>query len=154
MTPAYVLVRWPRPVHVVPVTHGQITATRTGRGRLLAEGTVRWEEDHKLAGWTRQIDRNGLRGHHAMRMLTAFNLSMPGVPCLYQGDEYADVGGNDPDNRRMVRFDALDADEADTWSHVAEWNRLRRSRMSLLYGQTTIEALPTGLLRIERQYLD
>ena len=120
----------------------------------LAEGTVRWEEDHKLAGWTRQIDRNGLRGHHAMRMLTAFNLSMPGVPCLYQGDEYADVGGNDPDNRRMVRFNALDADEADTRDHVAEWNRLRRSRMSLLYGQTTIEALPTGLLRIERQYLD
>ncbi|MEC8758722.1 MAG: alpha-amylase family glycosyl hydrolase, partial [Bacteroidota bacterium] len=120
----------------------------------LAEGTVRWEEDHKLAGWTRQIDRNGLRGHHAMRMLTAFNLSMPGVPCLYQGDEYADVGGNDPDNRRMVRFNALDADEADTRDHVAEWNQLRRSRMSLLYGQTTIEALPTGLLRIERQYLD
>ena len=89
-----------------------------------------------------------------MRMLTAFNLSMPGVPCLYQSDEYADVGGNDPDNRRMVRFDALDADEADTRAHVAEWNRLRRSRMSLLYGQTLIEALPTGLLRIERQYLD
>jgi hypothetical protein len=41
-----------------------------------------------------------------------------------------------------------------TRAHVAEWNRLRRSRMSLLYGQTTIEALPTGLLRIERQYLD
>ena len=64
------------------------------------------------------------------------------------------MGGKDPDNRRMVRFDALDADEADTRDHVAEWNRLRRSRMSLLYGQTTIEALPTGLLRIERQYLD
>ena len=120
----------------------------------LAEGTVRWEEDHKLAGWTRQIDRAGLRGHHAMRMLTAFNATMPGVPCIYQGDEYADVGGNDPDNRRMMRFDALEADERNTRAHVSEWNALRRSRMSLLYGQTDIRALPTGLLRIERQYLD
>ena len=120
----------------------------------LAEGTVRWEEDHKLAGWTRQIDREGLRGHHAMRMLTAFNLSMPGVPCIYQGDEYADVGGNDPDNRRMMRFDGLTDAELDTRNHVTAWNQLRRSRMSLLYGQTQIDALPTGLLRIERQYLD
>jgi len=120
----------------------------------LAEGTVKWEEDHKLAGWTRQIDRNGMRGHAAMRMLTAFNLSMPGVPCIYQGDEYADVGGNDPDNRRMMRFDTLDEAERNTRQHVSEWNALRRSRMSLMYGQTTIAALPTGLLRITRQYLD
>ena len=120
----------------------------------LAEGTVRWEEDHKLAGWTRQIDRDGLRGHQAMRMITAFNAAMPGVPCIYQGDEYADVGGNDPDNRRMMRFDALDAEERATRAHVSGWNALRRSRMSLLYGQTDIQALPTGLLRIERQYLD
>lgn len=119
----------------------------------LAEGTVRWEEDHKLAGWTRQIDRDGLRGHHAMRMLTAFNLSMPGVPCIYQGDEYADVGGNDPDNRRMMRFEDLTPEEQATRDHVAAWNAQRRSRMSLMYGQTDIAALPTGLLRIERQYL-
>lgn len=119
----------------------------------LAEGTVRWEEDHKLAGWTRQIDRDGLRGHHAMRMLTAFNASMPGVPCIYQGDEYADVGGNDPDNRRMMRFDHLTEAEQATRDHVSTWNALRRSRMSMMYGQTDISALPTGLLRIERQYL-
>lgn len=120
----------------------------------LAEGTVKWEEDHKLAGWTRQIDRDGLRGHAAMRMLTAFNLSMPGVPCIYQGDEYADVGGNDPDNRRMMRFDDLDADERATRQHVTDWIALRRARMSMLYGQTRIEALPDGLISITRQYLD
>ena len=134
---------------------GTITGNQD-RPRLasLAEGTVEWGEDHKLAGWTRQIDRDGLRGHMAMRMLTAFNASMPGVPCIYQGDEYADVGGNDPDNRRMMRFDALDEAERATRDHVTRWNQLRRSRMSMMYGQTSIEALPTGLLRIERQYLD
>lgn len=120
----------------------------------LAEGTVRWDEDHKLAGWTRQIDRQGLRGHQAMRMLTAFNLSMPGVPCIYQGDEYADVGGNDPDNRRPVRFENLTADEQATRDHVRSWIELRKGRLSLTFGQTHIQALASGLLQIQRQYLE
>ena len=92
----------------------------------LAEGTVLWGEDHKLAGWTRQILRDGQRGHQAMRMLTALNLSMPGVPCIYQGYEYADIVGNDPDNRKMMRFDDLDAAESDTRRHVHDWIGLRR----------------------------
>ena len=120
----------------------------------LAEGTVRWEEDHKLAGWTRNIQREGIRGHQAMRMLTAFNMTMPGVPCIYQGDEYADVGGNDPDNRRMVRFDNLDTEESRTRDMAALWVALRRSRMSLMYGQTHLETPAPHLLKITRQYLD
>ena len=120
----------------------------------LAEGTVRWEEDHKLAGWTRDIRREGLRGHQAMRMLTAFNMSMPGVPCIYQGDEYADVGGNDPDNRRMVRFDGLDIEEKRTREMASRWVALRRSRMSMMYGQTQLTSPAPQLLKITRQYLD
>lgn len=119
----------------------------------LAEGTVRWEEDHKLAGWTRDIQRDGIRGHQAMRMLTAFNMVMPGVPCLYQGDEYADVGGNDPDNRRMVRFDDLDLEEMRTRDMAAAWIGLRRSRMSLLFGATVLVESAPGVLQITRQYL-
>lgn len=119
----------------------------------LAEGTVRWEEDHKLAGWTRNIQREGLRGHQAMRMLTAFNMSMPGVPCIYQGDEYADVGGNDPDNRRMVRFDNLDLEEKRTREMAARWVALRRSRISMMYGQTELTSPAPQLLKITRQYL-
>ena len=120
----------------------------------LAEGTVRWDEDHKLAGWTREIKREGMRGHQAMRMLTAFNMSMPGVPCIYQGDEYADVGGNDPDNRRMVRFDNLDLEEKRTREMAARWVALRRSRMSMMFGQTKLSSPAPQLLKITRQYLD
>lgn len=120
----------------------------------LAEGTVRWDEDHKLAGWTREIRRDGVRGHQAMRMLTAFNMSMPGVPCIYQGDEYADVGGNDPDNRRMMRFDDLDLEEMRTRDITAAWIALRRSRMSMVYGQTRLEVIQPEVLKITREYLD
>ena len=34
-------------------------------------------------------------------------MSVPGIPCVYYGDEIADVGGNDLDNRRMMRFHDL-----------------------------------------------
>lgn len=40
-------------------------------------------------------------------LLEVINLTLPGVPCIYQGDEYAEVGANDPDNRHMMRFDGL-----------------------------------------------
>ena len=119
----------------------------------LAEGTVLWGEDHKLAGWTRDITRSGIRGHQAMRMLTAFNMSMPGVPCIYQGDEYADVGGNDPDNRRMVRFEDLDLEERRTREMTSRWIALRRSRMSMMYGHTALSTVQPQLLKVTRQYL-
>ena len=80
-------------------------------------------------------------------------MSMPGVPCIYQGDEYADVGGNDPDNRRMVRFDNLDLEEKRTREMAARWVALRRSRMSMMYGQTELTSPAPQLLKITRQYL-
>ena len=102
----------------------------------------------------REIRRDGVRGHQAMRMLTSFNMSMPGVPCIYQGDEYADVGGNDPDNRRMMRFDDLDLEEMRTRDITAAWIALRRSRMSMVYGQTRLEVIQPEVLKITREYLD
>ena len=88
-----------------------------------------------------------------MSMGFAFLLTQPGVPLIYYGDEVGLAGAADPDNRRMMRFSELDEEERATRDHVSAWNRLRRSHMSLMYGQTDIAALPTGLLRIERQYL-
>jgi glycosidase len=40
-------------------------------------------------------------------MLTAFNMTIPGVPVIYYGDEIGIPGGNDPDSRRMMKFDNL-----------------------------------------------
>jgi len=42
-------------------------------------------------------------------------MSTPGIPCIYYGDEIADVGGNDPDNRRMMRFDDWNESETAAW---------------------------------------
>ena len=61
-------------------------------------------------------------------------MTLPGVPCIYQGDEYGEVGGNDPDNRHMMRFDALSLDERTMRDQVAGLIQMRRHSMPLLYG--------------------
>ena len=62
-------------------------------------------------------------------------MTLPGVPCIYQGDEYAEVGGNDPDNRHMLRFETLSLDERNMRDKVAELIHMRRQSMPLLYGE-------------------
>ena len=88
-----------------------------------------------------------------MQLLTAYLMSIPGVPCFYYGDEYAAVGGNDPDNRKMMRFDGLNEEESQTRQHATDWSHLRTSRMSLLYGDTEYEVITRDVLRIKRSYL-
>ena len=59
-------------------------------------------------------------------MLMSYLMAMPGIPCIYYGDEIADVGGNDPDNRRVMRFKDLSLEEGNTLSWTSEWIKLRR----------------------------
>lgn len=133
---------------------GNITGNQDRpRFTSLADGSLAMDEDTKFAGWTRKIEHGDDRGYAKMQLLTAYLFSIPGVPCIYYGDEYADVGGNDPDNRKMMRFEGFNALEAQTKIHAANWAKLRASRMSMLYGETRYEAVSNHLLHIERSYL-
>ena len=132
---------------------GNITGNQDrARFTSLAEGTVKFDEDHKFAGWTRSITHKGVAGYARMRQLQAFTLAMPGIPCLYYGDEIADVGGNDPDNRRLLRRDGLNEHELRTRQHFSEMAALRRNRMSLVSGTTRLDTPEDGVLAIHRTY--
>ena len=89
----------------------------------------------KEEGWTADIGigRADLAYKRALSQ-EVLNLTIPGVPCIYQGDEYAEVGGNDPDNRHMMRFDGLSADQQAFREKVRHYIALRRSNMALMYG--------------------
>jgi cyclomaltodextrinase len=73
-----------------------------------------------------------------MESLMAFIMTIPGVPCIYYGDEIAMPGGNDPDNRRMMIFDGLTENQIKTRNITSKLTALRTNHLSLLYGDTYV----------------
>jgi glycosidase len=67
-------------------------------------------------------------------MLMAFNMTIPGVPVIYYGDEFGMPGGNDPDSRRMMRFEGLNEIEIKNLEITKKLLALRNSSMALTYG--------------------
>lgn len=119
-----------------------------------ADGSLSFDEDPKLAGWTREIEHKDPVGFDRLAMLHAFNLTVPGVPCLYYGDEIGLPGGNDPDNRRMMRFNGLTEEEQKLRDTFSALSKLRSERMSLLYGQFKVLHRDAHTFVYERRYLD
>jgi cyclomaltodextrinase len=117
-----------------------------------ASGDVTFDEDAKKAGWTREIVMSDSTAFDRLGMLQAFNMTMPGVPVIYYGDEYGSIGANDPDNRKMMKFNGLSDREKNLRQLVQELVHLRRNSMSLLYGTTQVMAENNGLLVIKRSY--
>lgn len=133
---------------------GNITGNQD-RARFIsyADGSVKFGEDAKLAGWTREINNVENEGFDELRSLIAFIMTTPGIPCLYYGDEIGMPGGNDPDNRRVMQFKNLNDNQLNLRNAVAELAKLRRNRMSLMYGGTKIIKSDDQVLIFERKYL-
>lgn len=135
-------------------TMGNITGNHD-KARLvsLAGGALSPDEDHKLAGWTRTIGVGDPVGYRKLALVEALNCTIPGVPCIYQGDEYGEPGGNDPDNRRMMRFDGYTPEEQEVRSLTCALTRLRRTSMPLLYGDMKTLALTDDAWLFARVYM-
>ena len=128
-----------------------------------AGGAVSFWEDPKEAGWTRYCgivpnDKTNdtlliNQAYQRAFLLEVLNLTLPGVPCIYQGDEYAEVGANDPDNRHPMRFDGLNRYEQNFRRQVAELIHLRRSSMPLLYGDYIPVYATDDALCFDRVYM-
>lgn len=107
----------------------------------LAGGAVSWDENDKDAGWHRSIgvtadgdkDKEEIAYRKAL-LLEVINFGIPGVPCVYQGDEYGQPGANDPDNRRMMRFEGLNEREQAFRKDMEVLIAMRRTKMPLIYG--------------------
>ena len=126
----------------------------------LAGGAVGWDEDGKAAGWNRVInvtaDGDPIREATAFEkalLLEVINLTIPGVPCIYQGDEYGQCGANDPDNRRMMRFDGLSDNEQWFLGEMEKLIHLRRTSMPLMYGDYKLLFADDETLVFSRTYM-
>lgn len=119
----------------------------------LASGDVRFDEDQKLAGWEREIPKAQAVAYRRLAMLHLFNNAVPGIPCLYYGDEIGLPGANDPDNRRMMYFENWDEDEQKLYAQIQAINHLRATQLPLIYGAPSVEILNEKALLIRREYL-
>jgi len=120
----------------------------------LADGSVRFDEDPKLAGWTRDVAPASDLAYARAIQLEVLNMTIPGVPCIYQGDEYAEVGAGDPDNRHMMRFEGLSEQEQKFRDKVQQLAKLRRNSMALLYGEYIPIYADDDTLEYERVYMN
>lgn len=126
----------------------------------LAGGAVSWDESDKAAGWTRHIgvtaDGDIVKESHAYKMamlLELINFTIPGVPCVYQGDEYGEAGANDPDNRHMIKFVGLNDQQSDFRLKMQKLAKLRRETMALIYGEYIPVTITDEMMHFQRVYM-
>lgn len=121
----------------------------------LADGSVSSGEDTKLAGYTRTITiQKKSIAFKRMAQLMALNMTLPGVPVIYYGDEYAMPGGNDPDNRRMMQFANYTQPQQQLVNKVKTLTSLRNNHIALLYGDYTPIKAGDDFFAYERRYLN
>ncbi len=119
-----------------------------------ASGDLKWDENDKEAGWNRKIEVTDTIGYAKLKMLHAFNMTIPGIPIIYYGDEIGMPGANDPDNRRMMEFDSLNKYQLDVKNTVTTLTHLRSSHMALLYGDFQVLHVSPTLYIYKRTYFD
>ena len=137
-------------------TMGNITGNQD-RPRFisLADGSLADGENMKQAGWDRNIVAKEI-GYNRLQNLVAFMIAIPGIPVVYYGDEIGMPGANDPDSRRMMRFnedgDSIIGQEKENKIKVENLLKFRSESMPLLYGDCKIYAPSENQLIVERNY--
>lgn len=119
-----------------------------------AGGSLRFDEDAKKAGWTRDIEVGDSIAYNKLCMLNAFNMTIPGVPTIFYGDEFGLPGGNDPDNRRMMKFTGFNGKEKFALETVKKIVHLRRNNLALNYGDFNVLLADSNLYVYSRTYFD
>jgi len=119
-----------------------------------ADNSILPEEDDKEAGWNRDIQVSNPNSYKKLQNLTAFIISIPGIPCIYYGDEIGMPGAGDPDNRRPMKFNNLDKNESETLNIFQKLIQIRRNNIEFIYGSIKIIDVNNSTLIIKRQYFD
>jgi glycosidase len=132
---------------------GYITGNQD-RGRFIsyAGGALKYNEDAKMAGWTRNVEVGDTIAYKKSAMLFAFITTIPGVPVIYYGDEIGMPGANDPDNRRNMIFDNLNKYQKKLKNTASKLIKLRRHSMPLCFGDFKFIFVSDSLMVYQRTY--
>ena len=134
---------------------GYITGNQD-RARFIsyAGGDLKFSENAKAAGWQRDIGVGDESGYRKLQMLTAFNMTIPGLPVIYYGDEIGMPGGNDPDSRRLMKFTGLTPLELATKENATKLLNIRKDNMALMYGNFVTLQVTDKTYVFARDYFD
>lgn len=99
-----------------------------------ASGDLKFGEDSKAAGWQREIGITDSTAYDKLSLMHVFNMTIPGIPVIYYGDEIGLTGANDPDCRRMMRFDGWNNRETRLWNMISTLTHLRSNNPVFIYG--------------------
>jgi glycosidase len=99
-----------------------------------ASGDLKFGEDSKAAGWQREIGITDSTAYDKLFLMHVFNMTIPGIPVIFYGDEIGLTGANDPDCRRMMKFDGLNNRETKLMKNVSVLAHLRADNPVLTYG--------------------
>ncbi|MEI7664365.1 MAG: alpha-amylase family glycosyl hydrolase, partial [Bacteroidota bacterium] len=119
-----------------------------------ASGALSMNEDAGAAGWNRDVQVKDTVGYRKLASMEAFNMTIPGIPIIYYGDEYGMAGAGDPDNRRMMKFDNLNKSEQHLKLITSELTRLRGTNLALVYGDFTPLRVNEKVYVYLRSYFD
>lgn len=87
-----------------------------------------------------------------MKMLWTLLFFLPGVPCIYYGEEIAMEGGKDPDNRRCFPWGSFLSEERnDFFRYMKELIDWRKKEKTLQYGRLEVVSEADNL-RLRRIY--
>jgi cyclomaltodextrinase / maltogenic alpha-amylase / neopullulanase len=100
----------------------------------LAGGGLRFDEDQGEAGWAREVGVGDPVGYDKLASLTAFIMTIPGIPVIYYGDEIGLPGAGDPDSRRPMKFDNLSDHERQLKERTTRLTNLRSQHLAFVYG--------------------
>ena len=82
-----------------------------------------------------------------------FYFTARGIPCVYYGTEVQMVGGNDPDNRKMLGQDGIQRAKSDpVYNHLRKLNAVRKASLALRKGKQTTIYAEQDQLAFKREY--
>lgn len=104
--------------------------------RFLTQAAIMLDGDGKAQAWWDPpvAAPSDPAGYIKLRLALTFLGTQPGVPLLYYGDEVGLPGAQDPDNRRMMKWDAYSQEELATRTHAQKVGAARRELLALRRG--------------------